>query len=527
VDCSYPRLAFVSLLGLALATGCPPSEYEVPIDFVVPDGHDSFVGLDYLALNADYGAGLFYDFWLEAPESGTTWSIPSIPVGDTVTLAFDGLVGDGLGGTGQVVAASGTAGPLPLGPDHGGVSVLFSRRGRIGRLAGALNEGRRDPMHAVLPDGRVLVVGGSRGTEEDGDPLAISSASVMGVDGRDGSWSFQAVDAMRGPRMNGVAVAISDSGTEYDGKVLVIGTIPLLERRTTFVTIDSTESELEDARAVGAPELFDPSDGSWSDPVIDPAWQEQSARGYFTAHQAGDRVLIIGGVYYLQDGNELALRVASEAFELELATGEITELASMSEIRWAHTSTPLPGGRVLVVGGANVPTSQQTFPEVAEVEVYDPGADSWLYVGDLEPGRADQVAAALPDGRVLIAGGVTGVETEALGDSWVFDPSTNTFSADANMVSPRSRATHSVLADGRVLVCGGEDADLMAVNGCELWTPGSTGELGVWSAMPDPAVAWDQRTGAALAMLPGGEAAVFGGLDADGAYNTDVLVVRP
>ena len=95
------------------------------------------------------------------------------------------------------------------------------------------------------------------------------------------------------------------------------------------------------------------------------------------------------------------------------------------------------------------------------------------------------------------------------------------------MGSPRVRANHTVLADGRVLVCGGEDENLAAVPGCELWTPGAAGELGVWSAMPDPAMAWDQRTGAGLAVLPGGEAALFGGLDSDGGYNTDVLVVRP
>lgn len=524
---SRPGPAFVFALVSALVVGCGATEFDVPIEFVVPDGHDSFDGLDYLTLHADYGSGRFYDFWLEEPESGSTWSIPSIPVGDTVTLSFDGLVSDGLGGDGQLVAASGGAGPLPIGPEHGGLSVLFSRRGRVGRLVGALDEGRRDPMHAVLEDGRVLVMGGSRGTDSDGDPQAIASASIMGVDGAAGSWTFEAVDPMRGPRLNGVAVPISDSGTDYDGKVLVLGTIPLIDRRSTFVTIDSTASELEDAREIGQPELFDPADGSWSDPLIDPAWTEQAARGFFTAQQVADRVIVVGGVYYLEDGSGFALRVAAECFEIELGTGEVTELDSMNDIRWAHTSTLISGGRLLVVGGANVPTSTQTFPELTSVEVFDLVANDWSSLDDLEPGRADHVAVALPSGRVLIVGGATELDTVVLGDSWLFDPSTDTFTADADLATPRSRATASVLADGRVLLCGGEDASQTAVSGCELWTPGVDGSVGVWSEMPDPAVAWNPRAGSAMAVLPGGEAAVFGGLDVEGAYTADVLIVRP
>ncbi len=522
-----PHLAFLTAWMACAATGCVAPEFDVPIEFVVPEGHDSFEGLDYLALNADYGAGRFYDFWLEAPASGSTWSIPSIPVGDTVVLSFDGLVSDGLGGSGQIVAASGAAGPLPIGPEHDGVSVLFSRRGRVGRLVGALDEGRIDPMSAVLPDGRVLVAGGSRGTDDDGDPEAIDSAAIMGVNGAAGSWTFEPVDPMRGRRVNGVALAISDSGTDYDGKVLVFGTLPLLARRGTGVTVDSTETELAEAQDIARPELFDPTDGSWSDPEIDAAWEQESARAYFTATQVEGRILVVGGVVYLQDGGGLALQVASETFEIDLDSGDVTELGAMNDIRWSHTTTLLPDGRLLAVGGANVPTTQQTYPELTSVEAFDLATNTWSSLGSLEPGRADHIAASLPDGRVLIAGGLTGIDTVTLGDSWLFNPSTDSFADAGEMVTPRARATASVLADGRVLVCGGEDEDRAAVSGCELWTRGASGAVGVWSAMPDPAGSWTPRAGAAVALLPGGEAAVFGGLDAGGEYTTDVLIVRP
>ena len=521
-----PRRPVLAILALVALSGCATPEFDVPISFVVPQGHDSFDGLDYLALTADYGSGLAYDFWLEAPASGSTWAIPSIPVGDTVSLSFEGLVSDGLGGGGQVVTATGDVGPLAIGPDAGGVSVLFSRHGRIGALPGALDVGRRDPMTATLPGGGLLVMGGSQGLEDDGDPAPIDAASIFGVSGAEGSWAFSTIDRMRGPRMDGVALPIVDSGTALDGQVVVLGTISLLDRRTQGVTVDFEPGDLEEALAVGMPEVLDPVEGSWSDFDIDAAWEPEAARAFFTVTQVADRLLVVGGVRYNEEGGEVGLQVLADCWEIELATGDVRALSAMDDTRWAHTTTLLGDGRLLVVGGANVPTNNQTYPESSAVEVYDIVADSWSVVADLSPGRADQVAATLLDGRVLIAGGVTEIETVALGDSWIFDPAGDTLTRDADMVTPRLRANHTVLADGRVLVCGGEDADQAAVMGCELWTPGVAG-AGVWSPMPDPASGWTARTGSGLATLPGGEAAIIGGLDPDGAYSTDVLIVRP
>ena len=75
-------------------------------------------------------------------------------------------------------------------------------------------------------------------------------------------------------------------------------------------------------------------------------------------------------------------------------------MPDMSTARANHTSTLLPDGRVLVAGGVDA-----TGAALASAEIYDPDANSWSAALPLHVARAGHTATALYDGRIVIAGG--------------------------------------------------------------------------------------------------------------------------
>jgi hypothetical protein len=66
--------------------------------------------------------------------------------------------------------------------------------------------------------------------------------------------------------------------------------------------------------------------------------------------------------------------------------------------------------------------------------------------------RQSAVAAPLPDGRVVVAGGTDGITARA--DVEVFSPASNSFLRMAHGMAAK-RAYAAALPDGRVLIAGG------------------------------------------------------------------------
>jgi len=87
--------------------------------------------------------------------------------------------------------------------------------------------------------------------------------------------------------------------------------------------------------------------------------------------------------------------------------------------RELHTATRLPDGRVLIAGGIN--SAGQT---IASAEIYDPATRTFSSAGSMVTSRQTHTATLLPSGKVLLAGGFTsGFFTSAE----VYDPVAGTF----------------------------------------------------------------------------------------------------
>ena len=117
--------------------------------------------------------------------------------------------------------------------------------------------------------------------------------------------------------------------------------------------------------------------------------------------------------------------------------------------RSAHTATLLPDGSILVVGGIGsgpLTSAQRVFPATGR----------WVEAGRLSAARADHTATLLPDGTVIVAAGDgANLAGAAIASAERFDPATGRWAGDASLATPRMRHQAVALADGTVLAIGG------------------------------------------------------------------------
>ena len=82
-------------------------------------------------------------------------------------------------------------------------------------------------------------------------------------------------------------------------------------------------------------------------------------------------------------------------------SGVFTNTGSLATARANHTATLLPNGKVLVAGGLIYNSSSS----LASTELYDPASGTWTATGSLATARYVHTATLLPNGKVLVAGG--------------------------------------------------------------------------------------------------------------------------
>jgi hypothetical protein len=207
-------------------------------------------------------------------------------------------------------------------------------------------------------------------------------------------------------------------------------------------------------------ELYNPTNNLFS-PVSDMSVVRSDPAG---APLPDGKALIAGG--FDASGGSSVYRKSAEIFTGGVSNSYSSAVGSMAVGRASPAGSPLPDGRVLVAGGlngSNVLSSAEIFDETTN------GFSS--AVGQMSVGREDAASTPLPDGRVLLAGG-TAQDQTALRSAEVFDPASGTFSSSGigQLGTPRFGAGAAPLPDGRVLVVGGQDDNLHPLRTAEIFS---------------------------------------------------------
>lgn len=169
---------------------------------------------------------------------------------------------------------------------------------------------------------------------------------------------------------------------------------------------------------------------------------------------------------------------------------------AMKSKRFAHTSTLLQDGKVLLTGGH---ITQSAVTDTAEI--YDPATSSFTLLAAKMPVKiAYQSATLLLNGKVLLVGGHNGINTQP--SRMLYDPATHAFSSvndcfsaqgAATACSPRYDHSATLLDDGRVLIVGGYVTGQSLGSTAEVYDPAA--ETFTTLAAQLPNVRYDGATG--------------------------------
>jgi N-acetylneuraminic acid mutarotase len=277
--------------------------------------------------------------------------------------------------------------------------------------SGNMTASHQSGLPFLLPDGNVLVIGGLF------DGTAADHTTNL-FDAMSGTWSA-------GPPTVFAHGNVPQAVQLADGRILLTG-----GRYGSFDVRTSAE-------------LFDPATNVWTATGS----MQRGRAGHTLTRLADGRILAAGG--WTSGGFDNTAEI------YDPATGTWAFTANMSKARWFHTATLLNdgSGRVLVAGGENY-NDLSAGPHFRETEYFDPVSGTWTPGPLLGTGRADHKASLLPDGRIILIGGIHGFAVDApLASTEILDGAS--WLAGASMSQGRIHFPLAVMADGTLLVTGG------------------------------------------------------------------------
>jgi hypothetical protein len=305
-----------------------------------------------LVIDGDNDSAELYD-----PNGGTFRATGSLIRGFAggVGSQWSSVMRDGrvliLGDTGPITSAE-------------GAEIYDPSTGKFS-LAGSSPIEREDATITSLADGRVLIAGGIRPSDE----AILTSAQIYNP----ATGKFTSTGSMASPRAGAVATRL------HDGRVLISGGFDG----------GGYDGYYDDGTILASAETYDPHTGMFSK-----TGSMTTVRCYHVATLLHNgQVLVVGGIQ--SRGNDLA---TAELYDP--SSGKFTKTGSMSVARQDDTATLLANGKVLIAGGENTDTRT-----LSSAELYDSAAGRFTLTGSMTVPRMNHTATLLSDGRVLITAG--------------------------------------------------------------------------------------------------------------------------
>jgi Kelch motif protein len=264
--------------------------------------------------------------------------------------------------------------------------------------------------------------------------------------------------------------------------------------------------------------------GTASQSVITDGWVLTA--GMTTVRSLHTATVLPNGKVLVAGGDDHSGYPAASAEIYDPVAGTWTATGSMTVARTSHTATLLPNGTALVAGGSRG-TAVGGVSDQASAEIYDPVGGAWTATGSMTISRTYHTATLLPNGTVLVAGGMGGTAGGAVGiqaSAEIYDPLAGTWTATGSMTISRDYHTATLLPNGTVLVVGGEGG---------YYTPGTTSAeiydpaAGTWTVTGSMTTARYLHT---AALLPNGTVLVAGGFNQIGgiaAYFASAEIYDP
>jgi N-acetylneuraminic acid mutarotase len=318
----------------------------------------------------------------------------------------------------------------------------------------SMNTARSSATATLLFSGKVLIAGGVGPSFNSLDNVELYDPSTN---------SFAPAASL--PTMN----------TARDGAIAAL--LPNGE-----VLIAGGENNATSLKSV---ELYNPTTNSFAPPASTPTMHDLRAFPTATSPLNG-KVLIAGGLV----GSTVGIQFISNSVDLyDPATNSFASGPTMLASRYSGEAALLLNGNVLIAGGIGHGPLPPFQVSLRAVDLYDPAGNSFAPAAStplMNQARESATATTLNNGKVLIAGGLLiAVESGKVDESILatvdlYDPATNSFApatSTPTMNNGRAGATATLLPNGKVIIAGGLIAGGLIAGGQGVFGPTNSVEL--------------------------------------------------
>jgi hypothetical protein len=483
-------------------------------------GTDPFEGTADLTVELRDASGTTQ--WALGGSADATWTVPEFPPLSDATLRLlvtePGATTDPLDLAG--LRASGTVGPLTLSEGTREVIVTLLPYGGVAE-AGTLGDVQISfgPAVATLSNGKTYLFGGS--------------SSVLGAFGDAASQHILSMDPTDATLAFTRAGTIPDLPNSNQERVLATATVVVHEGIEQILVVGGRRTWAPATIASGQAFLWNPETDERSWDGIAP--EDRSEHQAVT--RSDGRVFVLGGYDELGEATFLTYDVWQPGDSPAFTAGGIGD--GIGDIGFGIADLGEDG--LILCGGATNRVNRELLEPTDQCRrLRDDGTVNLLPelakdLGVAQPNRLWHAMAPTADGRVLVTGGVAdavglnAASAAATRSAWLLDPTPGAFRWEALPDMNEARAMHRALPlpDGRVLLLGGVDA-VVGTGTTTLGNAPACGELydpdsRTFTLLTDcPAAA----TGAwpAVGLADGFGATVVAGLRTDGGGNAFAFV---